>query len=73
MGDEETVDAMFARVEKTTGRWKCLVKEAKKIAKKHKNHDHGGVEEILKKCGVPPEDMDYYMKALMECRLGRSW
>lgn len=69
----ETIAELRARVRGTTARWNCLVKNAEELAVAHKNHDHGKVYEILLSCGVTPEDMDYYMKALMDCRMGRSW
>ena len=73
MGDEETEEDMLKRVEATTGDWDCLVKNAKKLAKAHKKKEFTKVAKILEDCGVSEEDMAYYMKALWDCRLGRSW
>ena len=69
----ETEPQMRARVRATNARWQCLVRKAEDIAVAHRNHDHATVYNILASCGVSPEDMDYYMKALMACRKGRSW
>ena len=73
MGDIETEEEMLARVEATSGRWECILKNAKQLAKAHKKNEYTKVVKILEKCEVSEQDMEYYMEALWKCRLGKSW
>lgn len=61
------------RVGEATKRWNCLIAHARKLAKSHAEHKFSEVAQVMVDCGVPEEDRAYYMKAIWDCRKGRSW
>jgi len=55
--------------------WSCLVKRSEEIATAKMNKIEADVRKILKECGVKDgkDDMEYYVKMIMDCPVANPW
>jgi hypothetical protein len=58
--------------------WIKLVSKSKEIAeakmqKTTRDKATADLKALLKDCGVPPADWDYYIKVIMDCPVANPW